>query len=103
MQAKAIGRCYNDAAQHSETQWLKEMRKLYFLLNSVDVVCTFDEEAEMMACKEGALEVCLSKLALLALRPSRSLEVRLGGGNSESLMIPPLFDMVQSPCFLAKE
>ena len=66
-------------------------------------MCTFDEEAEMMACKEGALEVCLSKLALLALRPSRSLEVRLGGGNSESLMIPPLFDMVQSPCFLAKE
>ena len=85
------------------TSWPEILRKLYFLLNSVDVVCTFDEEAEMMACKEGALEVCFSKLALLAFRPSRSLEVLLGGGNSESLMIPPLFDMVQSPCFLAKE
>ena len=57
---------------------------------------------EAMACKEGALDVCFNKLAL-DLLPSSNLEV-LGGGKSESLMIPPLFDMIQSVRgFLAKE
>ena len=55
-----------------------------------------------MACKDGALDVCFNKFALLAFRASRSLEVR-GGGKSESLMIPPLLDMVLSESFLAEE
>ena len=56
---------------------------------------------EAMACKEGALDVCFNKLELDDLLPSNNLEV-LGGGKSESLMIPPLFDMIQPVAFLQK-
>ena len=73
--------------------WVELFMQIYY---SLMYYLTF----EAMACKDGALDVCFNKLAFDLLLSS-NLEVR-GGGKSESLMIPPLLDMIQPVAFLQK-